>query len=67
MFYNDVEMSVNRSTDTTTTKLNVSTSAGPLTIPKTGSITIAGRESKILLTDYVFGRSASKILYTTTE
>ncbi|KAJ3555978.1 hypothetical protein NM688_g2283 [Phlebia brevispora] len=55
------------STENTTTQLNVSTSVGQIMVPKEGVITIAGRESKILVTDYVFGISAARILYTTTE
>ncbi|KAI0765993.1 glycoside hydrolase family 35 protein [Irpex lacteus] len=55
------------STDLTTTQLNVTTSAGPLTIPRNGSITIDGRESKILVTDYVFGTHQTRILYSTAE
>ncbi|KAI0690966.1 glycoside hydrolase family 35 protein [Cytidiella melzeri] len=55
------------STAVTTTQLFVSTSAGPLTVPSNGSITLNGRESKILVTDYIFGLHQTRILYSTAE
>ncbi|CAK5268305.1 unnamed protein product [Mycena citricolor] len=55
------------STALVTTQINVQTSLGSLLIPKTGSITFNGRDSKILVIDYSFGASASKILYSTAE
>ncbi|PFH50283.1 glycoside hydrolase family 35 protein [Amanita thiersii Skay4041] len=55
------------STALTTTKLTILTSAGQLLVPKAGSLTFNGRESKIIVTDYVFGRSRNKILYSTAE
>ncbi|GJJ13402.1 hypothetical protein Clacol_007656 [Clathrus columnatus] len=55
------------STNLDVTKLNVSTSMGTFLIPQIGNITINGRESKILVTDYVFGESKVSILYSTTE
>ena len=45
--------------------LDFKTSLGPLTLPRLASnITLAGRQSKVIVTDYSFG--ASKVLYTTT-
>ncbi|KAG6833503.1 hypothetical protein H0H87_006075 [Tephrocybe sp. NHM501043] len=55
------------STAITTTLLTVDTSLGRITIPKTGNITFNGRESKILVTDYVFGSTTTHILYSTAE
>ncbi|KAJ7644336.1 glycoside hydrolase family 35 protein [Roridomyces roridus] len=55
------------STDLTTTQITVQTSMGPLLIPQTGVLTFDGRESKILVTDYVFGQSDTSILYSTAE
>lgn len=49
----------------TTFKLNVTTSAGLLQIPTVANtITLGGRESKAIVTDYSFGAS-SKALYST--
>lgn len=57
-----------RSTAVTTTRLTVSTTAGTLVIPKAGTITFNGRESKIIVTDYVFGANrVTSILYSTAE
>ena len=48
------------------TRLTVNTTAGRLTIPQFGGqITLAGRESKILVTDYQFGNSTLR--YSTAE
>ncbi|KAJ7069972.1 glycoside hydrolase family 35 protein [Mycena amicta] len=55
------------STALTTTQVTVQTSLGPLLIPKTGVLTFNGRDSKIVVTNYVFGRSQSTILYSTAE
>lgn len=55
------------STNLDTTKLNVTTSMGTLLIPENGEITIDGRESKIIVTDYTFGKSNTSILYSTSE
>ncbi|KAF8972779.1 glycoside hydrolase family 35 protein [Flammula alnicola] len=55
------------STALTTTQVTVGTSAGPLLVPTIGNITFNGRESKILVTDYVFGKNQVKILYSTAE
>jgi hypothetical protein len=45
-------------------KLNVTTSAGALQIPQVASnITLSGRQSKVLVTDYKFG--SSRALYST--
>ncbi|KIJ23862.1 glycoside hydrolase family 35 protein, partial [Sphaerobolus stellatus SS14] len=44
--------------------LPVSTSAGPITVPRlAGDIELNGRQSKIIVTDYSFG--SSKLLYST--
>ncbi|KAJ4474972.1 glycoside hydrolase family 35 protein [Lentinula aciculospora] len=56
------------STALTTTQLIVDTSRGTLTIPQFGGeITLNGRESKILVTDYVFGTNQTLVLYSTAE
>ncbi|KAH0584129.1 hypothetical protein H2248_009695 [Termitomyces sp. 'cryptogamus'] len=55
------------STALTTTRLTIDTSIGRIVVPKSGSITFDGRESKILVTDYVFGCSETRILYSTAE
>ncbi|KAF8078179.1 glycoside hydrolase family 35 protein [Lyophyllum atratum] len=62
-------MRQNASTSTalTTTRITVGTSVGSIVIPKSGTITFNGRESKILVTDYIFGRTATTILYSTAE
>ncbi|PPQ64156.1 hypothetical protein CVT24_008791 [Panaeolus cyanescens] len=55
------------STSTTTFKLNVETSQGSLQIPVVANaITLGGRESKVILTDYSWGKS-SKFLYSTAQ
>ncbi|THH33329.1 hypothetical protein EUX98_g843 [Antrodiella citrinella] len=51
----------------TSTKINMTTSAGAISVPQTGDLMLNGRESKILVTDFVFGSSKSKVLYSTTE
>ncbi|KAG7094115.1 hypothetical protein E1B28_007729 [Marasmius oreades] len=56
-----------RSVALTTTQLRISTSVGSLLVPQTGVITFNGRDSKILVTDYTFGRHNTKILYSTAE
>ncbi|OJA15263.1 hypothetical protein AZE42_10788 [Rhizopogon vesiculosus] len=54
------------STDTTIFKLNVATSAGKFEVPRVASgITLAGRQSKIIVADYSFG--SSKVLYSTAQ
>ncbi|KAF8645087.1 hypothetical protein AX16_008145 [Volvariella volvacea WC 439] len=55
------------STELTTTQLKAVTSLGSVTIPRSGVLTFDGREMKIIVTDYVFGKSNSKILYSTAE
>ncbi|KAH7012793.1 putative beta-galactosidase [Macrophomina phaseolina] len=55
------------STDVTKFRLRVSTEAGNLTVPSTGSITLTGRESKTLVTDFSIGSSGKKITYATLE
>ncbi|KAG9123890.1 hypothetical protein FRC07_013609 [Ceratobasidium sp. 392] len=56
-----------RSTVLNTFALNVQTSKGALTIPQSGSLALNGREAKIVPTDYVFGKSQTKMLYSTAE
>ncbi|THU75776.1 hypothetical protein K435DRAFT_906799, partial [Dendrothele bispora CBS 962.96] len=51
----------------TTTHLTIQTSQGESTIPQTTDLTFNGRESKIIVTDYVFGASAATILCSTAE
>ncbi|KAF8997897.1 glycoside hydrolase family 35 protein [Cyathus striatus] len=55
------------STALTTTQLTVQTSKGQKLVPVNGTLTFNGRESKIIVTDYVFGQSKAKILYSTAE
>ncbi|KAJ3852093.1 glycoside hydrolase family 35 protein [Lentinula lateritia] len=56
------------STALVSTQLNVDTTHGTLTVPQFGGgITFNGRESKILVTDYVFGANQIVILYSTAE
>ncbi|KAF8625954.1 hypothetical protein AX17_006679 [Amanita inopinata Kibby_2008] len=61
-----------RQTDSTSTaiaafKLKVETSAGTVQIPEIASnITLGGRQSKVITTDYTFGMS-SKLLYSTAQ
>ena len=51
----------------TTFKLNVTTQGGPLQIPIVAPvITLDGRESKVVVTDYTFG-SSSKLLFSTAQ
>jgi hypothetical protein len=48
-------------------KINVTTSAGNLQIPlKASTLTISGRESKVIVTDYTFGFNSS-LLYSSAE
>lgn len=48
----------------TTFKLDVTTSAGTLQIPQViSSVTLGGRESKVIVTNYAFG--SSRLLYST--
>ncbi|EGN93829.1 glycoside hydrolase family 35 protein [Serpula lacrymans var. lacrymans S7.3] len=54
------------STGITTFKLNVTTSAGNLEIPQVvPEITLGGRQSKLIVTDYSFG--SSNVLYSTAQ
>ncbi|KAJ7175440.1 glycoside hydrolase family 35 protein [Mycena filopes] len=55
------------STALTTTQITVRTSLGSILVPKTGNLTFNGREAKILVTDYVFGKSKTNVLYSTAE
>lgn len=58
-------LNLTRSSVVTTFKLNVTTSAGALQVPTVANaITLGGRESKVIVTDYSFG-SSSKALYST--
>src|SRR5882757_6342074 len=51
----------------TTFKLNVTTQDGPLQIPVVvPAITLGGRESKVVVTDYTFG-SSSRLLFSTAQ
>ncbi|KAG9102571.1 hypothetical protein FRC06_001765 [Ceratobasidium sp. 370] len=43
------------------------TSQGALAIPQTGSMTLNGREAKIVPIDYVFGKLRTRMLYSTAE
>ncbi|KAL1696048.1 glycoside hydrolase family 35 protein [Schizophyllum commune] len=52
---------------TRTTQLNVKTSKGDITIPTEGDITLVGRDSKIIVVDYVFGQSETTVLYSTAD
>jgi hypothetical protein len=61
-----VRQVTNAKTTATTFSLNVNTTLeGQITIPKNGSITLAGRESKIIVTNYPFGSSVLE--YSTAE
>jgi hypothetical protein len=47
-------------------KINVTTSAGNMQLPQiASSVTLGGRQSKVIVTDYVFGNS--KLLYSTAQ
>jgi hypothetical protein len=48
---------VSASEETSTFRLKVNTSAGPLEVPRQGVITLAGRESKIVVTDFAVGNN----------
>ncbi|KAF5675754.1 beta-galactosidase [Fusarium heterosporum] len=55
-----------RTADSATYKLKVRTSAGPLTIPQLGgSLSLHGRDSKIHVVDYPFGKH--QLVYSTAE
>ncbi|KAG6815930.1 hypothetical protein H0H93_008784, partial [Arthromyces matolae] len=61
-----VRQVTNTKTSNTDFTLNVNTtSGGQITIPKSGILTLAGRESKIIVTNYPFG--SSKLQYSTAE
>ncbi|KAJ3575118.1 hypothetical protein NP233_g1314 [Leucocoprinus birnbaumii] len=61
-----VRQVTNQKTTNTDFKLRINTTElGQLTIPQNGSITLAGRESKILVSDYAFGAAA--LVYSTAE
>ncbi|KAF9472855.1 glycoside hydrolase family 35 protein [Pholiota conissans] len=55
------------STALTTTSLTIGTSSGSFVIPTSGVITLNGRESKIIVTDYTFGQNNINMLYSTVE
>ena len=63
----DTNFSLCRSTDVTATSLTISTSEGELQIPQSGNITLTGRDSKILVTDFIFGANDTTLLYATSE
>lgn len=48
-------------------RLHVTTEVGNITIPRQGSITLDGIESKVLPTDFRLGSTDKKITYTTSE
>jgi hypothetical protein len=53
--------------DNTAFKLTVSTTQGAIQIPRVASdITLGGRQSKVIVTDYSYGRSSS-LLYSTAQ
>ncbi|PLB49336.1 putative beta-galactosidase [Aspergillus steynii IBT 23096] len=54
-------------TELTKFRLNVTTEAGRLRVPRKGSITINGTESKVLVTNFNIGSSSKKITYATLE
>ncbi|TFK72820.1 glycoside hydrolase family 35 protein [Pluteus cervinus] len=55
------------STVTTTLSLNITTSSGPLRVPIVAPhMTLSGRQSKVLVTDYQFGQSSS-LSYSTAQ
>ncbi|KAF7360949.1 putative beta-galactosidase A [Mycena sanguinolenta] len=61
-----VRQSTNTKTSDTDFTLRVNTTLeGEITIPKQGNLTLAGRESKIIVTNYPFGRSTLE--YATAE
>ena len=60
-----VRHSMYNSNSSTSYKLNVPSSAGNLSIPARGSLTLNGRDSKIHVVDYQVG--GSKLLYSTAE
>ncbi|KAI9371729.1 glycoside hydrolase superfamily [Aspergillus egyptiacus] len=55
------------STEVTRFRLNVSTQIGDFSVPSKGSITLNGRESKVLVTDFCVGSSGKVITYATLE
>lgn len=55
------------STEHTEFRLHVSTSIGKLTVPKFGSITLNGIQSKTVVTDFAIGSSGKKLIYSTAE
>lgn len=62
-----VRQATSTSTSTISFKLNVTTSAGSMQIPSVASsIKLSGRRSKVIVTDYAFGKS-SRALYSTSE
>ncbi|KAF7291169.1 putative beta-galactosidase A [Mycena indigotica] len=61
-----VRQRTNTKTTNTDFKLSVNTTLeGRILIPKNGNLTLAGRESKIIVTNYPFGKS--KLEYSTAE
>lgn len=61
-----VRHNIYNSTETTTYRLNIATSAGKLTVPRLGGkLTLNGRDSKVHVTDYNVG--GTTLLYSTAE
>ncbi|KAF9465547.1 glycoside hydrolase family 35 protein [Collybia nuda] len=61
-----VRQVTNTKTSNTNFVLSVNTTLeGAITIPKSGTLTLAGRESKIIVTNYPFG--SSRVQYSTAE
>ncbi|KDR78586.1 hypothetical protein GALMADRAFT_244026 [Galerina marginata CBS 339.88] len=55
------------STALTTTQLTIKTSTGTLLVPTSGTLTFNALDSKILVTDFVFGLNKVRVLYSTAE
>ncbi|KAJ7898549.1 glycoside hydrolase family 35 protein [Mycena olivaceomarginata] len=64
-FYFVRQLTNTKTTDTVFTLRVNTTLEGEITVPKRGNLTLAGRESKIIVTNYPFG--ASKLEYATAE
>lgn len=58
---------VSASRDMSEFQLKVSTSIGNLTVPQSGVITLDGRQSKILVTNFAIARSGKTLIYSTAE
>ncbi|KAG6865685.1 hypothetical protein C0991_000298 [Blastosporella zonata] len=64
-FYIVRQVTNTKTTDTNFTLRVNTTSGGEITIPKSGVLTLAGRESKIIVSNYPFG--SSRLQYSTAE